>query len=93
MHQYYGYHTIGDEGKLFFDTDWLLLPYFISTQKTAFSMTLLQKYDAELLIDQVSYKQRANIYNYTHGYLATNSEETEQEGEPPADSVEEGRPR
>ena len=57
VHQYYGYHTIGDEGKSCHDDDCLLLPYFISTQKTAFSMTL-RNYDTELLIGQVSYKQQ-----------------------------------
>ena len=78
VHQYYGYHTIGDEGKSCHDDDCLLLPYFISTQKTAFSMTLLRNYDAELLIGQVNYKQQANIYNYVHGYLAAKPEETEE---------------
>jgi len=59
---------------LYYDDDWSTLPYFISTQKTAFSVTLLQNYDAELLIGQVSYKQRANIYNYNHGYYAVQVE-------------------
>ncbi len=71
--------TKGDEGKLYYDDDWSTLPYFVSTQKTAFSVTLLQNYDAELLIGQVSYKQRANIYNYVHGYLAAKPVETEED--------------
>lgn len=79
VHQYYGYHTRGDEGELYYDDDWSTLPYFVSTQKTAFSVTFLQNYDAELLIGQVSYKQRANIYNYVHGYLALQRVETEED--------------
>ena len=74
VHQYYGYHTKGAEGELYYDDDWSTLPYFISTQKTAFSVTLLQNYDVELLIRQVSYKQRANIYNYNHGYYVVQVE-------------------
>ena len=46
VHQYYGYHT---KGELYYDGDWLMLPYFMSTQRTAFSVTLLKKYDSELL--------------------------------------------
>lgn len=59
---------------MYYDDDWSTLSYFVSTQKTAFSVTLLQNYDAELLIGQVSYKQRANIYNYIHGYFAAQVE-------------------
>ena len=52
-------------------------------------MTLVQNYDAELLIGQVSYKQRANIYNYIHGYLAANPNETDEDDhEPSIESVE-----
>lgn len=77
VHQYYGYHTRGDEGELYYDSDWSTLPYFVSTQKTAVSMKFLQTYNAELLIGQVSYKQRADIYNYVHGYLPTKAVEAE----------------
>ena len=76
VHQHYGYHTKGNAGELHYDSDWSALPYFVSTQKTAFSMTLLQNYDAEL---QVSYKQRADIYNYVHGYLTAQQLEAEEE--------------
>ena len=31
-------------------------------------MRFLKSYNADLLIGQVSYKQRADIYNYFHGY-------------------------
>ena len=79
VHQYYRYHTKGNKGELHYDSDWSALPYFVSTQKTAFSMTLLQKYDAELLIGQVSYKQRADIYNFVHGYHAAQHLEADEE--------------
>ena len=33
-----------------------------------FEMTVLRKYDAEMLLGQISYSQKADIYNYHHGY-------------------------
>ena len=44
------------------------MPYFVSSRETGFEMSLLEKFDAELLLGQVSYNQRADIYNYYHGY-------------------------
>ena len=35
---------------------------------------MLQKFDVELLIGQVSYKQKASIYNITNGYDDTKKE-------------------
>lgn len=40
----------------------------LSTRETAFEMSLLLQLDAEVLIGQLSYKQRAEIYNIKHGY-------------------------
>jgi hypothetical protein len=40
----------------------------MSTRETGFQMELLKKFDAEILIGQVSYKQRADIYNYVFKY-------------------------
>ena len=68
MHQYYGYHTIGDSREVFYDNGWESLPYFISSQLTAFSTRFLASSDADLLIGQVSYKQKADMYNYIHQY-------------------------
>ena len=45
------------------------LPYFLSTRETAVEMSLLQQLDAETLIGQLSYKQRAELYNYKYGYV------------------------
>jgi hypothetical protein len=41
---------------------------FMSTRETAFEMALLHQLDAEVLIGQLSYKQRSEIYNVKHGY-------------------------
>ena len=40
----------------------------MSSQETAFELSMLEKYDAELLIGQVSYQQKADIYNYQNGF-------------------------
>lgn len=40
--------------------------YIISSQETAFELKFLRKFD--LLIGQVSYTQKADIYNYQNGY-------------------------
>ena len=82
LHQYYGYHKHGESEGMHYDSEWVSLPYFVSSQQTAFSMRLLVTFDADLLIGQVSYKQRAEMYNYVHGYEhaitthATPSEDT-----------------
>ena len=73
FHQYYGYHTLGDSGEVHYDSEWASLSYFVSPQRTAFSMRFLVTFDADLLFGQVSYKQRAEIYNYVHGYDHVNT--------------------
>ena len=65
--QYYGYHTKG-LFQLHFDADWEENKYLISSQETAFELQLLSKFDVELLIGQLSYKQRAKMYNVIHNY-------------------------
>lgn len=64
--QHYGFHAHGEDVE--FDDDWKDLPYFMSTNKTVFEMKLLKEFNAELLIGQISYNQRCDIYNYNHGY-------------------------
>ena len=66
--QHYGFHTYGDSGDMTFDSDWDKLPYFVSTSKTAFSLQFLKKFEAELLLGQVSYLQKCSIYNYFNNY-------------------------
>ena len=65
--QFYGYHKCGDGGLQYSD-DWMLLQYFLSSQETGFEMSMLKQYDVELLIGQISYKQKADIYNVSKGY-------------------------
>ena len=65
--QYYGKHTT-DVVELYYDQDWMDNDFFLSTQQTAFSMRLLRNFNSELLIGQISYNQKANIYNTIHGH-------------------------
>ena len=65
--QYYGFHTV-QGGVQAYDSDWSDLPYFVSTHKTAFETKILVTFNGELLIGQISYKQRSDIYNYIHFY-------------------------
>ena len=71
--QHYGFHYVSsDESTSAIpDSNWNVLPYFVSTSKTCFSMAFLEKFDAELLLGQVSYKQKCDIYNYYHKYEVT----------------------
>ena len=66
--QHYGYYTVGDAHRNIYDDNWAELPYFISSHETAFETSMLKTFDAELLIGQMSYKQKADIYNYDNGY-------------------------
>ena len=65
--QYYGYHTNGNTNSQY-SPNWNILPYFISSQETGFEMELLKQFDIELLIGQIAYKQKADIYNVVKGY-------------------------
>lgn len=66
--QYYGYTTSGSKLGATYDSDWSDLTYFVSSQETAFETSFLKKMDADLLIGQLSYRQKADIYNYYNGY-------------------------
>lgn len=66
--QYYGYHKKGGNGLMFYNTNWKSLPYFMSSQETGFELSMLTKFDAELLIGQISFKQKAEIYNVSMDY-------------------------
>lgn len=71
--QHYSYHSLTDDGdaNIIYDDNWADLPYFVSTSKTAFSTKLLERFDAEMLIGQVSYRQSCDIYNYYNKYETT----------------------
>ena len=61
--QHYGFHMIGDDSKVVYDSDCLDLPFFLSSHMTAFQTNLLLTPTAEILLGQLSYKQRAEIYD------------------------------
>lgn len=56
------------QSTVYYDVDWVEHEHFISTSGTAFEMSLLRKFDTELLLGQISYNQMAEIYNYSNGY-------------------------
>ena len=62
--QYYGYYS--QNSKVSYNQGWIDLPYFVSSRETVFSIELLKQMDAEILIGEVSFQQRADIYNYIH---------------------------
>lgn len=70
--QYYGYYTTGGPKAChaIYNADWQSLCYFVSSKETAVSMEFLRRLDAEIVIGQMSYNQRANIYNYVHNYTS-----------------------
>ena len=66
--QYYGYYTTGGSAEVHYNPNWESLPYFVSSRETAFSMDLLKRFNAEILLGQNSFKQCADVYNYLHNY-------------------------
>ena len=58
----------GDDSKVVNDSDCLDLPFFLSSHMTAFQTKLLLTLTVEILLGQLSYKQRAEICDYTIGY-------------------------
>ena len=65
--QHYGYTTKNDkQSGILYDAEWDSLLYFVSSQETAFELSFLKKFDGELLIGQISYHQKAEIYNYNN---------------------------
>lgn len=65
--QHYGFST-SVESQIEYDLDSLELPFFLSSNMTAFHTSMLHRLTAEMLISQVSYQQKADTYNYIHGY-------------------------
>ena len=66
--QYYGYSSQGSQSVAYYDVDWMDHEYFVSTSEAAIEMNMLKKFDYELLLGQISYNQKAEIYNYSNGY-------------------------
>ena len=69
--QCYGFSKANDDTTdRTYDITWKSLPYFVSTQQTAFDMNLLIRLDADVLIGQNTYNQLSDIYNEIHGYCS-----------------------
>ena len=66
--QHYGFCTKESENEAVYDQDCLDLPYFLSSHMTAFETKMLQKFSGEILLGQLAYRQKCDIYNYTHQY-------------------------
>jgi len=66
--QCYGYSSEGSQSITFHDPDWEKHDYLVSSSEPAFELCMLRKFDAELLLGQMSYSQKAEIYNYCNGY-------------------------
>lgn len=71
--QHYSYHSTSDDNttEVVYDVNWADLPYFVSSNKTAFATKFLERFDAEILLGQISYKQKSDIYNYYNKYEQT----------------------
>ena len=66
--QHYGFYMTGNESEVIYDDDFMKLPYFVSSHMTVFETKLLLSTTAEILLGQISYQQKSDIYNYVHGY-------------------------
>lgn len=86
--QYYGYVTGGSKSGLKYDSDWADLPYFVSSQETVFESLFLKKMDTDLLIGQISYRQKADIYNYFHGSYNIKKQHSKFDGERKSQNAE-----
>ena len=60
---------------MIYNDDALLLPYFMCSRETGFSMAHLIHIDSDLLIGQLSYKQSAEIYNHYNRYEAVEGQQ------------------
>ena len=89
--QYYGYVTCGSKSGLKYDSNWADLPYFVSSQETVFESSFLKKMDADLLIGQVSYRQKADIYNYFHQYYNIKKQHSKGDAEKKGQNAEKSR--
>ena len=69
--QYYGYHSVNSQ--IIFDPNWDKQEYFLSSRDTGFSIDFMKRADASVLIGQLSFKQQADMYNYTNGYYLCES--------------------
>ena len=64
--QHYGFYTVGEDK--YYDEDWSEHEYLLSSGKTAFDMKLLSKFEVEILLGKLSFKEKADIFNEVNGY-------------------------
>ena len=64
--QYYGYFTAGCNK--FYDDDWNSNEYLLCSNITGFKIEMLRKFELEILIAKMSFKEKADIYNDYHSY-------------------------
>ena len=64
--QYYGYYTLKGSTRVYANKDWECLPYFVSSRETVYSKLSMQRFETEILLGQLSFKQCAEIYNEIH---------------------------
>lgn len=64
--QYYGYYTLKGSTQVYANRDWECLPYFVSSRETVFSKLTMQRFETEILLGQLSFKQCAEIFNQMH---------------------------
>lgn len=63
--QDYGYYSKGGaSAEIFFNCNWNTLEYFVSSRETAFSMKLMEQFEANILLGKQSFKQCASVYSY-----------------------------
>ena len=53
--QHYGFYAKGTEQEVVYDQGCLDLPFFLSTNMTAFETRMLQKLSGEILLGQLAY--------------------------------------
>ena len=56
------------DGSVHLDSNWEQLPYFMSSWESAFSLSLMKRFNAEVVVGQLSFKLCAEVYNYIHNY-------------------------
>ena len=64
----------GDSKAVQYDPTWSNEELFMYTRETAFQLDFLQRLDKEILISQISFKQKAELYNDVHNYYGETSE-------------------
>ena len=60
--------TEGLSSQVTFDLEWESLPYFVSSRESVFSMDMLSRFNAEIILGQLSFKQCADVYNFVQKY-------------------------